>query len=504
MAKKAILVILDGWGHSENKEHNAIFHANTPNFDRLKRNYPHTLLHCSGESVGLPDGQMGTSEVNHMTIGAGRVIFQDLVKINKAIESDELARNDAILKAMEHVKNHESTLHLKGLLSPNGVHSHQDHFYALLSLAKRIGVTKVAVHAFTDGRDTPPKSSINYMRELEDFMQKLGLGKVVSVSGRFYSMDRDNNWERTDLAYHAITKREGKKYKSSIHAIEEAYNREETDEFIEPSIIETDDERVGYVSSDDAVIFVNYRADRARQLTNKFLSSKITNLHYTTMTNYSDEFECNVAFPTNHISNTLGEIISNAGIKQLRITETEKYNHVTYFLNCKREEAFEGEDRIMLDTQSDVKTHDERPEMRAQDIANEVIQASRSSTHEVIICNICNPDMVGHTANKKATIKAIEVVDECIGKIVDAGVKHNYNVIITADHGNAEELVDSTGTPKTSHSLNSVPFILINKQNNYSITRSDRTSLIDIAPTVLNLLSLDKPQEMTGKSLINK
>jgi 2,3-bisphosphoglycerate-independent phosphoglycerate mutase len=498
---KVILVIMDGWGHSTNLVGNAIAAAKTPNFDAYWNEYPHALLEASGESVGLPEGQMGTSEVNHMTIGAGRVIFQDLVKINKAIENDELAQNHAIMQTLEHVKAHNSTLHLKGLVSPNGVHSHQNHFYGLLSLAKRVGVQKVLVHVFTDGRDTLPKSAKTYIKELEDFMEKLGLGRIASISGRYYAMDRDNNWDRIDLAYDAMTKGSGARFTSALDAIEEAYNRDETDEFIQPAIIEKEAGEWGAVSTNDAIIFVNYRSDRAVQLTKKFLQSDIENLRYTTMTQYHEEFQCEIAFPPEKVENTLGEVISAAGLKQLRITETEKFNHVTYFFNSKKSEALEGEDRIMLDTHSDIKTHDMKPEMRAYDITQQIVMDMEADMHDVIISNLCNPDMVGHTANMPAVITAVETVDNCIKQIVDMGLKKGFTVILTADHGNAEELIDeASGGPKTSHTLNPVPCIVISKEK---VALSKETGVLsDIAPTILDILNLPKPQEMTGTTLL--
>lgn len=516
---KIILIIMDGWGHSENPEGNGVMAAKTPNVDRLWKEYTHCYLKTDGESVGLPEGQMGTSEVNHMTIGAGRVIFQDLVRINKAIKEGTLAQNEAILQAMEHVKKHDSVLHIKGLLSDGGVHSHQEHFYGLLSLAHQMGIHKVLVHVFTDGRDTAPNNGKKYIAELEDFMKKLGIGRIASISGRYYAMDRDNNWDRIDLAFNALIKGEGRRYSSAIEAIEDAYKLGETDEFVIPSVIEhrgfadeTEAEQiealeqatpgeVGTVGSNDAVIFVNFRADRGVQISRKFAESGLDNLHYTTMTHYRDDLDVHVAFPPQSVENDLGSILSRAGLKQLRISETEKYNHVTFFFNCKQDHPYEGEDRIMLDSNSDIKTHDEKPEMRAYDITKEILGDVKEEIHDVIIVNFPNPDMVGHTANMPAVIKAVETVDECVGQITEEALKHDYTVLITADHGNAEELIDfETGGPKTSHTLNPVPFIIANN-NNYKI-KKERSTLIDIAPTILEILNLPKPEEMTGESLI--
>jgi 2,3-bisphosphoglycerate-independent phosphoglycerate mutase len=516
MKNKVILIIMDGWGHSENPVGNAVMAANTPNFDGLWKVRPHLYLKTDGESVGLPEGQMGTSEVNHMTIGAGRVIFQDLVRINKAIENNELAQNEAIAKAMEHVKKHDSILHIKGLLSDGGVHSHQSHFYGLLSLAKQMGVKKVLVHVYTDGRDTPAHNGKKYIAELEDFMEKLGLGRIASISGRYYAMDRDNNWDRIDLAYNAMVHGNAPRYKSAKEAIDAAYARGESDEFVVPMLIEYEPEtkgeileeieqttrgEVGTVGTNDAIIFVNYRADRGVQISRKFTESGIDNLHYTTMTHFRDDLNVNVAFAPQSVDHNLGKVLSEAGLKQLRITETEKYNHVTFFFNCKRDEPYEGEDRIMFDSNSDIKTHDEKPEMRAYDITRTILNDIKDEAHDFIFVNYPNPDMVGHTANMPAVIKAVETIDDCIGKICEEALQHDYDVIITADHGNAEELIDYvTGEPKTSHTLNLVPCIFVSNKD--LKLKKEQSTLIDLAPTVLDLFGLPKPEEMDGESLI--
>jgi 2,3-bisphosphoglycerate-independent phosphoglycerate mutase len=513
-SNKLILIIMDGWGHSEEEKGNAVKAAKKPNFERLWAKYPHLFIKTDGESVGLPEGQMGTSEVNHMTIGAGRVIFQDLVKINKAVKDDQLAENDAIKAAMEHVKKHDSTLHIKGLLSDGGVHSHQEHFYGLLSTAKRFGIDKVLLHIYTDGRDTAPKSAKKYIQELEDFMQKLGVGKIASISGRYYAMDRDNNWDRIDLAYNAMVKGEGLSFRSALEAIEAAYERDETDEFVTPSMIvgesqpEIQEENeqatrgeAGTIGTNDAIIFANYRADRGVQITEKFTKSEIENLHYTTMTHYRDDLHVNVAFPPETVENNLSDMLSAAGLKQLRISETEKYNHVTFFFNSKRDGASEGEDRMVFDSNSDIKTHDEKPEMRAYDITKAVVSDVESENHDFIVINFPNPDMVGHTANFPAVVKAVETVDECVGRIADKALEHGYALIITADHGNAEELIDlETGEPKTSHTLNPVPCIIVSNKD--LKVKKEISTLIDIAPTILQLLDLPKPEEMTGESLV--
>lgn len=509
ISEKLILIILDGWGYLKEVENNAIAQARTPNYDRFLKKYPYAILNASGESVGLPKAQMGTSEVNHMVIGAGRVMFQDLLKINKAIKSGEIKNNKAILKAIEHVKKNRSTLHLKGLVSPGGVHSHQKHFYALLDLAKKKGVKNVLVHVFTDGRDTLPKSAKKYVRELQNYIKKINFGKIASIAGRYYAMDRDENYDRLDKSFNILVNKEGKKYKDACEAIDDAYKSGETDEFIKPCHIEIGEGEEGCIKSNDAVIFVNFRSDRAVQMTEKFLkagtcperSRRIKGLKYVTMTQYREEFKCDVAFMPEKVEETMGEIISRAGLKQLRITETEKFNHLTYFLNCKKMKALEGEDRIMLDSYSDIKTHDEKPEMRTPDIAREILQDIKDEVHDVIFTNLCNGDMVGHTANKGPIIKGIETIDKALGDITRDGLKKGYHIIITADHGNAEEMVDmKTGEPLTSHTLNPVPFIVVS--NKYSKILKKSGELQDVAPTVLKILGLSKPREMVGESLV--
>ena len=500
MKKKVIVIILDGWGLKDSDIGNAIRQAKTPNFERFWHSYPHAVLQSAGEAVGLPAGQMGTSEVNHMIIGAGRVIFQDLVRINKAIKNKSFFSNKAIISAFDHVKKYNSTLHIKGLISPGGVHSHQDHVYALLKAAKSYGIKKIYIHVFTDGRDTLPKSAIRYVEELQDFIDKLEVSKIASISGRYYAMDRDHNWDRTDKTFDLLIKGKGKKYKTAKQAIEVSYKKGVTDEFIEPSLIEVGPGEKGTVATNDAVVFVNFRNDRPRQLAERFLKKAPKNLEYVTMTQYNPDYQVKAAFSPVEIKNSLGEIISKNKLKQLKITESEKFAHLTFFLNCKREEAFEGEDRIMLDSYSDIKTHDQRPKMRTPDISREIIQDIKANAHEVIFTNLCNCDMVGHTGNLKATIRGVETVDKAIAKIVEQGLKNNFNIIITADHGNAEEMIEEeTGNIVTSHSTNPVPFILISKK--YKKLKTDEGSLTNVAPTIVKILNLKKPKEMTGNSL---
>lgn len=499
--KKVVLIILDGWGLRASEKGNAIKLAKTPNFDHFWHQYPHAIIQSSGKAAGLPEGQMGTSEVNHMTIGAGRLLFHDLVRINKSIEDKSFFRNKAIIAAFEHVKKYNSTLHIKGLISPGGVHSHQEHVYALLKGAKAYGLEKIYIHVFTDGRDSMPKSALRYVQELQEFINDLGVGKIASVSGRYYAMDRDHNWERTDKTFELLIKGKGKKYQSARRVIEESYKKGVVDEFIEPAIVEVGPGEKGTIASDDAIVFVNFRDDRPRQLVERFLKKGPKNLEYVTMSQYNPDYQVKVAFPPIEIKNSLGEVISKAGLRQLRITETEKFAHLTFFLNCKREKAFEGEDRMMLDSYSDIKTHDEKPEMRTADIAREIIQAIQAQTHEIIFTNLCNADMVGHTGNLKAAIIGVEAIDKAMTEIVKEGRKNNFDILIVGDHGNAEEMIDEkTGDILTAHSTNPVPFILISsKWNNLN---RDQGSLQDAAPTVLKLLGLKQVQEMTGKSFI--
>ncbi|MFC1710971.1 2,3-bisphosphoglycerate-independent phosphoglycerate mutase [Patescibacteria group bacterium] len=499
--KKVILLILDGWGLKDRQTGNAIKQASTPNFDKFWHKYPHAVLQSSGNAVGLPVGQMGTSEANHMVIGAGRIVFQDLVRINKSIKDKSFFENKAIISAFEHVIKHNSTLHIKGLLSTGGVHSHQDHVYALLKAAKLYRLKKVYIHVFTDGRDTLPKSALTYVEKLSQFVDKLGVGKIASISGRFYSMDRDHNWERTDKTFELLTKGRAKKFKSAKKAIKHYYKKGLTDEFLEPSLIEVGMGEEGTISTNDAVVFINFRNDRPRQLVERFLEKGPKNLHYVTLTQYHPDYQVNIAYSQAKIQKTLGEVISQAGLRQLRIAETEKFAHVTFFLNCKREKAFEKEDRIMLDSFSDIKTHDLKPVMRALDIGKEIVEKIKVNTYPVILANLCNADIVGHTGNLKATIKGVEVIDKVIGDIVKTGLLKDFTIIITSDHGNAEEMIDEKTKGKlTAHTLNPVPFILISKSKKKLNT--SQAGLFNIAPTILKILNLKKPSEMTGISLI--
>jgi 2,3-bisphosphoglycerate-independent phosphoglycerate mutase len=498
--EKILLIILDGWGVHADYRGNAIARAKTPTFDRLMSTYPNCLLETAGESVGLPEGQMGTSEVNHMTIGAGRVIFQDLVRINRSIAEGTFFSNPAFTRAFDHVRKHQSTLHINALLSPGGVHSHQNHVHALLQAAKQHKVQRVYIHVFTDGRDTLPQSALPFIKELEEEITKIGLGSIASISGRYYAMDRDHNWERTDKTFELLTQGKGGRYTHAHKVVEAAYSAGVTDEFIEPALIETVAGEDGTIQTNDAVIFVNFRNDRPRQLTERFLAKGPKNLHLVTMTQYHPDYEVDIAFESISTKNCLGEVLSKNHIKQLRVTETEKFAHLTFFMNCKREEAYEGEDRIMLDSYSDIKTHDERPEMRTPDLTKQIIAAVSQETHQVIMTNWCNADMVGHTANIDAAIAGCEAVDAALALVLPVAQEHGYHIMITADHGNAEEMLLEDGGKVSAHSLNPVPFILISPT--HAALKKSKADLTAVAPTILTMLEIPKPKEMTGTSLV--
>lgn len=499
--QKVVLIILDGWGYRDKKEGNAITLAKTPHFNRLWHFYPHAILPAAGEAVGLPNGQMGTSEVNHMIIGAGRIIYQHLLQINHAIKNKSFFKNKAFLSIFDFVKEKRSSLHLLGLVSPGGVHSHQQHLYALLKAAKINKLKRVYIHIFTDGRDTPPKSAEKYLVKLKKYMQKIKIGRIASISGRYYAMDRDHNWERTEKVFNLLIKGKGEKFSNLQTLFRKNYQENITDEFIKPAFIAIKEKKKITINDNDGLIFFNFRNDRIRQLVALILKKGPKNIKIATFTRYHPRFPVLVAFPEKRTKNTLGEIISNAGLKQLRITETEKFAHLTFFLNCKKEKPFKNEKRFMFPSYSDIKTHDQRPQMRTLDIAKMAVREIKKQKYDAIFINLCNADMVGHTGNLKAAIKGIETIDKALGQIVPAGLQYNYHLIITADHGNAEEMVNSKDKSiLTSHSLNPVPLILISKKK--YVFRKGEKRLIDIAPTILKILGLPKPAEMTGKSLI--
>ena len=508
-SKLTMLMILDGFGDNPNQEGNAVKLANTPNIDKLMKKYPCTKIAASGLAVGLPEGQMGNSEVGHTNIGAGRIVYQELTRITKSIEDGDFFTNEEFVAAIENCQKNHSKLHILGLVSDGGVHSHNRHLYGLLEMAKRRDFEDVYVHCFLDGRDTPPASAENYIQELEEKMKEKGVGKIATISGRFYAMDRDKRWNRIQKAYEAMVNGEGLKSGSSINAIESSYQKEVFDEFVEPTVITNGDRAVATIEDGDSVIFFNFRPDRARQITRtlvdpefKEFKTKKMNLYFVCFTSYDETMpNVHIAFKKEPIKNTLGEVVSKNGGKQLRIAETEKYAHVTFFFNGGEEKQYEGEDRILVPSPK-VETYDMKPEMSAYEVTEKVIEAINAKKYNCIILNFANPDMVGHTGSLSAAIKAVETVDECIQKIIDAILPQKANLIITADHGNAEQMIDyKTGEPHTAHTTNLVPLVLISEKENVKLKEG---KLADIAPTMLELMGIRKPEEMTGESLIEK
>ena len=504
--KLTMLMILDGFGINETEEANAIKLANTPNIDKLMKTCPTTKIYTSGLNVGLPDGQMGNSEVGHTNIGAGRIVYQELTRITKSIEDGDFFNNSELVDAIENCKRYNSKLHILGLVSDGGVHSHIRHLYAILELAKRKDFENVFVHCFMDGRDTMPTSGEGYLMNLEEKMKEKGVGKIATISGRFYSMDRDKRWNRIQKSYDAIVNGEGIKATSVISAIESSYQKEVFDEFVEPTVICQNNEPIAKIEENDSVVFFNFRPDRARELTraivdkdfNEFETKKM-NLNYVCFTQYDETIpNVKIAFKPEVLKNTFGEYISNKGLTQLRIAETEKYAHVTFFFNGGEEKQYIGEDRILVPSPK-VETYDLKPEMSAIEVTDKVIEAINSKKYDCIILNYANPDMVGHTGNLSATIKAIETIDKCVGKVVQTVKNNNGVLLITADHGNAEQMLDyKTGEPYTAHTVNPVPLILVGMDD----AKLSEGKLADLAPTMLQLMGLEKPEEMTGKSII--
>ena len=505
MAKKPVmLMILDGFGIAPESDGNAVRRANTPNLDSLFAKYPHTQLQASGLFVGLPDGQMGNSEVGHLNIGAGRVIYQELTRITKEIEEGGFFKNEALTLAINNVKDNNKSLHLMGLLSNGGVHSHIDHLKGLLKLAKESGVQNVYVHGFMDGRDVPPTSGKEFIIEIENYMKEIGLGKLATISGRYYAMDRDNRWERVELAYNAMVLGKGEEANSAVEAIERSYADNKTDEFVLPTVIDKN----GMIKDGDSIIFFNFRPDRAREITRAINDKEFAgfkrdrlNLTFVTMTQYDKTLEgVHIAYKPESITNTLGEYVSKHGKNQLRIAETEKYAHVTFFFNGGVEKENPGEDRALIPSPK-VATYDLKPEMRAYEVTDELINRLDQDKYDMIILNFANPDMVGHTGVVEAAIKAIEAVDECVGKIVNKVLEKDGDVFITADHGNSETMIDfSTGNPYTAHTTNPVPFLWASNHTEGKGLHEGK--LADIAPTILDRMGLDVPAEMTGKTLI--
>lgn len=510
MSKKpVVLMILDGYGLNNNCDHNAVCEARTPVMDQLMSQCPYVKGNASGLAVGLPDGQMGNSEVGHLNMGAGRIVYQELTRITKAISDGDFFTVPEFLQAVENCKKNNSALHMWGLVSDGGVHSHIGHIYGLLELAKKNGLEKVYVHCFLDGRDTPPASGKSYVEALEAKMKELGVGKVASVSGRYYAMDRDNRWDRVKRAYDALTKGEGNQALSATAGIQASYDAEKNDEFVEPFVVTENGAPVAVVEDGDSVIFFNFRPDRARELTRAFCDGEFTgferekrlNLTYVCFTDYDETIKNKlVAFKKEAIVNTFGQFLADHNLTQARIAETEKYAHVTFFFNGGVEEPNKGEDRILVPSPK-VATYDLQPEMSAPVVCDKLVEAVTSGKYDVIIVNFANPDMVGHTGIEDAAIKAIETVDACVGRTVDAVKEMNGVMFICADHGNAEQLLDyETGDPFTAHTTNPVPFILVNADPASKLREGG--CLADIAPTLIELMGMEQPKEMTGKSLI--
>lgn len=507
MRKPVALIILDGFGYLPTDQGNAVKQANTPVFDDLLENYPHTLVGASGEDVGLPDGQMGNSEVGHLNIGSGRVVYQELTRITKEIREGTLFTNPALLEAMDNAKLEGRALHLMGLLSDGGVHSHNSHIEGLLLMAKQQNVKNVYIHAFMDGRDTPPQGGKDYIIQLENYMKIHGIGQIVTVSGRYYAMDRDKRWERVHLAYDAIVNAKGPKASSAVACIEASYNEKVTDEFVIPTVIGSG---LNSLKENDSVIFFNFRPDRARELTRAIVDESFDGFErdyfkttYVTMTQYDKTMpNVKVAYTPQTLENTLGEYISSKGMTQLRIAETEKYAHVTFFFNGGVEDPYENEERILVPSPK-VATYDLKPEMSAYEVTDKLLEDLDDNPKNLIILNFANPDMVGHTGVFDAAVKAVETVDICLGKILDKIKRLGGVAFVTADHGNAEQMFDALGGPFTAHTTNKVPFVMVDDRDKH-IKLKDGGRLCDFAPTLLEVMGLDKPDEMTGESLLIK
>jgi 2,3-bisphosphoglycerate-independent phosphoglycerate mutase len=504
-AKPAVLLVLDGWGYSESDDFNAIRAARTPVWDRLWQEYPHTLIGTSGSDVGLPAGQMGNSEVGHLNLGAGRVVFQELTRVSRAVESGEFLANTALNHALEKAQASDGALHIFGLLSPGGVHSHEEHIHALVRMAVEKGCEKVFVHAFLDGRDTPPRSAAPSLEALQQVMEQAGGGRIATLIGRYYAMDRDNRWERVQVAYDMLTQGKAEFVaEDALAGLQAAYDREETDEFVQAT-------RIGEAApivDGDAIVFMNYRADRAREITRAFTEQGFDGFRrdrfprlatYVTLTEYSEDFDLPVAFPPERPTNSFGEFIADKGLRQLRLAETEKYAHVTFFFNGGREETFAGEERILVPSPK-VATYDLQPEMSAQEVTDKLVAAIEGGAYDAIICNFANPDMVGHTGKYEAAVKAIETIDQCLGRIMEALQHSGGELLITADHGNAEQMLDrATGQPHTAHTNNPVPLVYVGRQ----ASLLEHGALCDIAPTLLRIMGLEQPSEMSGRALVS-
>ena len=509
--KFTALIIMDGFGERKDSEGNAVKLAGTPHISALEAEYPMTFIGASGMSVGLPDGQMGNSEVGHLNIGAGRIVYQELTRITKAIQDGDFFQVKEFKDAIDNCLKNGTDLHLFGLLSDGGVHSHNEHLYALVELAKKRGLDRVYIHCFMDGRDVPPDSGKGYMEQLEAKLQEIGVGKIATVSGRYYAMDRDNRWERVQKAYDAIAKSEGEFNESAVAAMQASYDAGVMDEFVLPTVITQNGQPVARVKKDDSIIFFNFRPDRAREITRTFIDPEFSGfareyfpVYFVSMTQYDKTFpNIHVAYKPQTLENTLGEYLSKNGVKQFRIAETEKYAHVTFFFNGGVEQPNPGEDRVLIPSPK-VATYDLQPEMSAYEVTEKAVERIKSGEYGVMILNFANPDMVGHTGVLEAAEKAVRTVDECVGKVVDAILSVGGQVIITADHGNSELMIDpATGGPFTAHTTNPVPFILVGKDWKGAKLREDGI-LADIAPTMLDMMDLPKPKEMEGTSMIVK
>ena len=509
MSKKTtVLMILDGYGLNDRKDHNAVAEANTPVMDKLMKEYPFVKGNASGMAVGLPEGQMGNSEVGHLNMGAGRIVYQELTRITKEIQDGTFFENPALVKAMENCKANDSALHIYGLVSDGGVHSHITHLYGVLEMAKKFDLKKVYVHCFLDGRDTPPASGKGYVEQLEEEMKKLGIGKVASVCGRYYAMDRDNNYDRVELAYKALTKGEGLTAESATTGIQASYDRDETDEFVKPTVVVEDGKPVATIQDKDSIVFINFRPDRAREITHAFCDDDFKGferrggrkqVHYVCMAEYDATMpNCEVAYPPVELKNVLGQYLSENGKTQLRIAETEKYAHVTFFFNGGVEAPYEGEDRCVIPSPK-VATYDLKPEMSAPEVAAECVKRIESGKYDVVILNFANCDMVGHTGVFDAAVKAVEAVDTAVDQVVSAVLNAGGCAFITADHGNAEKMMNPDGTPFTAHTTNVVPFVAVGCGD---VKLREGGCLADIAPTMLPYIGLPVPAEMTGKSII--
>ncbi len=506
--KRVALVILDGWGCSPETEGNAIYLADTPNLDRLYKEYPHALLHAAGEAVGLPPGQMGNSEVGHLNIGAGRVVYQELTRISRSIQSGDFFKNPVLIKAMEKVRQQGGALHLVGLVSDGGVHSHIEHLLALLEMAGKRKVERTFVHAILDGRDTPPAIARVFLEQLQKHIQQIGVGQIATICGRYYAMDRDRRWKRVERAYRAYVYGEGRKAVEPLQALEEAYARGETDEFVEPVVmVDASGNPLALIKELDSVIFFNFRPDRARQLSHALTDEVFPHFdrgekrplpYFVSMTEYEHTLPVPVAFPPEYLAATLGEVYSRHGLAQLRVAETEKYAHVTFFLNGGREEPFPGEERILVPSPK-VSTYDLQPEMSAPEVTRRVVEALGGDRYALIVVNYANADMVGHTGNIEAAVAAVEAVDRCLGEIYSAAMDRGWKVLICGDHGNAERMYDQSGGNHTAHTPNPVPLLLLGEKG---ASLRPAGILADLAPTILDLAGLPCPPEMTGQTML--